>query len=198
MEIALKEILKIYISPFLKTNGFKKKGNSFYKKQNDLTYSISFPVDREYTENGAYFYMNCGIYSDAFEQLMGRAIKDFPKGYDNIHSVNFADITTSKNDRFLLETTTDFNVLSNEIKENIVKILTFFEKINNLETLMNHCLEHNFLVHYEDLMRYLAILKDDEKTQNYLLKIKEKLYSISDKALFFYTKKMQDLKAEYS
>jgi S-adenosylmethionine:diacylglycerol 3-amino-3-carboxypropyl transferase len=83
------------------------------------------------------------------------------------------------------------------MSDDVLKILAFFNQITSLETLMAYCLEHNYLVHHEDLMRYLAMQKDDEAAQKYMLKIKEKLDSIAANALRRYTEKMEQLKAEY-
>jgi plasmid stabilization system protein ParE len=63
---------------------------------------------------------------------------------------------------------------------------------------MDYCLEHNELVHHEDIMRYLAIKKDDAKMEKYLVKVREKLQKISDNAYSFYVQKSLKLKAEYA
>ena len=88
MELALKEVIKTHVQPVLKDMGFTKKANYFYKKKDGFTYAIYFPIDREYTENGAYFTVQFGIYSDELEVMLGREIKAFPKGYDFILNEN--------------------------------------------------------------------------------------------------------------
>jgi hypothetical protein len=198
MELALKEVLKNHIQPFLKTHGFKKKSSYFYKKSNDFIYAFYFPIDREYTENGAYFTVQFGVYSEALETMLGRDIQAFPKGYDFILNESVLTHICDNNDRYLLENTTNLDVFGKKMQDDLGQILVFFNRFSTLEILMDYCLEHNYLVHYEDLMRYLVIKQDDEKMDKYLLKIKEKLYRISDNAHAFYVQKSLKLKAEYA
>jgi hypothetical protein len=141
--------------------------------------------------------MICGIYSAEFERMVGREINAKPKGYDNIFSHNFSIITEIGNGRFLIEKGSDLKVLGKEIIEILEKSIAFFSTITTLEVLMNHSLEHNYLVHHEDQMRYLVIIKNEEKTAKYLAKIKEKLYQISERAYANYVQKFEQLKTEY-
>jgi Domain of unknown function (DUF4304) len=197
MEEKLNELITTLITPFLKSHGFKKQKHYFHKTDRYFTFSINFPVDREYTENGAFVWLICGIYSAEFEGMMGRGIKSKPIGYDNIFSHNYSTITGKDDDRFLIEKTSDLDILGKEMIDILEKIMAFFSTINSLDGLMNHCLEHNYLVHHEDQLRYLAMIKDEEKSGKYLGKIKEKLYQISEKAYSVYAQKLEKFKAEY-
>jgi Domain of unknown function (DUF4304) len=198
MELILKEVVKTHIQPVLKQAGFKKKGNYFYKTNNGFTHGIYVPIDREYTENGAYFTVQYGIYSEALEELLGREIKTFPKGYDFI--LNSNDLTQKEDEyeRYLLESTTNLDTFGKKMSDDILQVLAFFNQITSLEAMIDYCLEHNYLVHHEDLMRYLVMQKDEEKTKKYMLKIKEKLDKIAANALARYWEKLEQLKAEYS
>jgi hypothetical protein len=198
MELALKEVLKNHIQPVLKDMGFKKKGNYFYKKSDDFIYAFYVPIDREYTENGAYFTVQFGIYSEALETMLGREIQPFPKGYDFILNESVLTHIYDQNDRYLLENTTNLDVFGKKMQDDLLQILVLFNHITTLKSVINYCLEHNDLVHHEDLLRYLAITKDDKKMKKYLSKIKKKLYDISDKAHALYVQKSLKLKAEYA
>jgi Domain of unknown function (DUF4304) len=198
MELALKEVIKTHIQPVLKEMGFKKKGNYFYKKSNDFIYAFYFPIDREYTENGAYFTVQFGIYSEALETMLGREIQAFPKGYDFILNESVLTHICDKDDRYLLENTTNLDDFGRKMQDDFLQILVLFNHLTTLKSLMDYCLEHNYLVHYEDLMRYLVIKKEDRKMKKYLSKIKEKLYSRAEKAHAFYVQKSLKLKAEYT
>jgi hypothetical protein len=98
----------------------------------------------------------------------------------------------------LLENTTDLDDFGAKMQHDLLHVIIFFHMTTTVDSVMNYCLEHNFLVHYEDLMRYLAIKKDDKNRKKYLLKIKEKLYKISDNALTFYEKKSLELMEKYA
>jgi Domain of unknown function (DUF4304) len=198
MELALKEVIKNDIQPVLKEMGFSKKANYFYKKKDGFIYAIWVPIDREYTENGAYFTVQFGIYSEALEMMLGREIKAFPKGYDFILNENVLRYCGKENERYLLENTTNLTVFGENMLDDLLQILVFLNQTTTMKAFMDYCLEHNYLVHYEDLMRYLAIIKDDKKMKKYLSKIKEKLYKISDNAYAFYVQKSLKLKAEYT
>jgi Domain of unknown function (DUF4304) len=198
MELALKEVIKKDIQPVLKEMGFSKKANYFYKKKDGFIYAIWFPIDREYTENGAYFTVQFGIYSEVLETMLGREIQPFPKGYDFILNESVLTHICDKDDRYLLENTTNLDVFGKKMQDDLLQILVLFNHITTLKSVMNYCLEHNDLVHHEDLMRYLAITKDEKKMKKYLSKIKEKLYKIADNAHAFYVQKSLKLKAEYA
>ncbi len=198
MEEKLNELINIVIAPFLKSHGFKKQKQYFHKTDRDFTFSINFPVDREYTENGAYVWMICGIYSAEFEGMMGREIKLKPRGYDNIFSHNFSTITGTGDERLLIEKTSDLEVLGKEMIEILDKIMAFYSTITTLDVFINHCLTQNYLVHHEDLLRYLAIKNDENLTAFYFTKIKERLQRIADNAFEAYQKKSEKLRAEYA
>ncbi len=197
MEEKLNELIKLYVAPFLKSHGFKKQKHYFHKTDNDFTFSINFPVDREYTENGAFVWLVCGIYSAEFEGMMGKEIKPKPIGYDNIFSHNFSTIIDKTDDRLLVEKISDLAVLGKEVIDILEKIMVFYSTINSLDDLMNNCLEHNYLVHHEEQLRYLAIIKDEEKMVKYLAKIKEKLYQIAENAYAKYAQRLENLKLKY-
>jgi hypothetical protein len=198
MELALKEVIKNDIQPVLKEMGFSKKANYFYKKKDGFVYAIWISIDREYTDDGAYFTMQFGIYSEALEVMLGREVKAFPKGYDFILNENVLTLCHRQYERYLLENTTDLNVFVANMLDDMLQVLVFFNHTTTLKSVINYCLEHNDLVHHEDLMRYLAIIKEDKKMKKYLSKIKEKLYKISDNAHAFYVQKSLKLKAEYT
>jgi hypothetical protein len=196
MDKILKELLKNHISPFLKTNGFKRRGNHFYGKDGDFTITFTMPIDREYTETGAIFYFTCGIYSEQLAQLLGEEVKPFPKGYDHIFNHAIQTIFPSENTIFHANENGENGEIVEKIKENLT--LVFVSKLKNIDDLINCCIEYNELVHHEEIMRYLAIQKDDEKMEKYLKKVKEKLQKITDNAFGFYTQKSLKLKAEYA
>lgn len=193
MELTLKEVIKSDIQPVLKEMGFSKKANYFYKKKDGFIYAIWFPIDREYTENGAYFTAQFGIYSEALEVMLGREVKAFPTGYDFILNENVLTLCQRQYERYLLENTTDLTVFGVNMLDDMLQVLVFFNHTTTLKSVINYCLEYNGLVHHEDLMRYLAITNDDKKMKKYLSKIKEKLYRISDTAHAHYVQKSTPL-----
>jgi Domain of unknown function (DUF4304) len=198
MDKILKELLKNHISPFLKTHGFKRRGNHFYRKDGDFTITFAMPIDREYTDDGAFFNFVCGIYSDQLAQLLGEEIKAFPKDYDHIFNHSIQGIFSSDNSLFHANKNGGNEETMLEIKENLTKMFVFISKLKNVDDLINCCIEYNELVHHEEIMHYLAIQKDDERMEKYLKKVKEKLQKITDNAFGFYTQKSLKLKAEYA
>jgi hypothetical protein len=199
MTEAINQFIKTLLYPYLKTLGFKKRGNLFYKKEGDFTFSISIHIDKEYTEFGAFFYIGIHIYSDQFETMMGRDLKPFPKDYDNLFSTNTRDLLGLETQEvtFCIKRDGENEELLLKIKEVIEKVMLVLNKIDTFDTFILHCLTHNYLVHYEDLLRYLAIKKDEKLTTFYFSKIKERLLGISDRAFASYQKRFEDFKLEY-
>ncbi len=198
MEKILKQLINNYISPFLRAQGFKRRGNSWYRKNDDFTVSFTMPVDLEYTNEGAIFYLRCGVYSDELATMLGEEIKAFPKGYDYIFHYAIQDIFPPNEDVFHAHRNGENEETIHELKKNITKSLDFIANLKSVDALMDYCAEHNYLVHHDEIMRYFIIKKDEEKLQKYMLKIKEKLQRISDRAFESYTQKSLKLKAEYN
>jgi hypothetical protein len=59
---------------------------------------------------------------------------------------------------------------------------------------VNACIKENYLVHHEDLFKYLVITKDDKRLQRYLKFVKQRLIEISERAYTAYLQKVEDLK----
>jgi hypothetical protein len=198
MDEILKNLLKNHISPFLKSHGFKRRGIRFYRKDGDFTLTFALAIDLEYTETGALFNFLFGIYSDQLAQLLGEEIKQYPDGYDNILNHTVQDINGSNETIFHANKNGENDELISILQENILKSLDFVAKIKTLDDLMNCCLERNKLVHYQEIMKYLAIVKDENRQKAYLLLVKAHLQQISDNAYQFYVKKLEQLKVEYA
>jgi penicillin-binding protein-related factor A (putative recombinase) len=52
----------------------------------------------------------------------------------------------------------------------------------------------NYLVHFDDLFKYLVITKDDKRLLRYLKFVKQRLIEISERAYTGYLQKVEDLK----
>lgn len=196
MTEAIKRFIKIYLTPILKTHGFKRRGNRFYKKNDDLTFSISLHIDREYVESGAFFYITVGIYSDKFETLMKRELNRFPIGYDNLYQGNTRDLLGLETNEatFHVNRSGENDELLQRIKETVERVMLILSKIDSFDSFVLHCLQHNYLVHHEDLLRYLAAKNDDELTAFYFGKIKERLQKITDDAYVCYVQKFESFR----
>ncbi len=60
--------------------------------------------------------------------------------------------------------------------------------------MVDTCIKENYLVHHEDLFKYLVITKDDKRLQRYLKFVKQRLIEISERAYTAYLQKVEDLK----
>jgi Domain of unknown function (DUF4304) len=197
MDEILKNILKNHLSPFLRSHGFKRRGNRFYRKDGDFTITFALAVDREYTETGAFFFFLCGVYSDQLAQLLGEEIKQYPDGYDHIFNHSILEINGEKEKEFHANRNGENDETVQQIKEYLQKTLDFVIKFKTLDDLMDYCLEHNQLVHHQEIMRYLAIVKDETRQKAYLVRIKEKLQQITDDAYAKYVEKMEGYRKQY-
>jgi Domain of unknown function (DUF4304) len=197
MDEILKNILKNHLSPFLRSHGFKRRGNRFYRKNGDFTITFALAVDREYTDTGAFFYFLCGVYSDQLAQLLGEEIKQYPDGYDHIFNHSILEINGEKEKEFHANKNGENDETVQQIKEYLQKTLDFVAKLKTLDDLMDYCLEHNQLVHHKEIMRYLAFVKDETRQKAYLVRIKEKLQQITDDAYAKYVEKMEGYRKQY-
>jgi hypothetical protein len=197
MDEILKNILKNHLSPFLRSHGFKRRGNRFYRKNGDFTITFALAVDREYTDTGAFFYFLCGVYSDQLAQLLGEEIKQYPDGYDHIFNHSILEINGEKEKEFHANKNGENDETVQQIKEYLQKTLDFVANLKTLDDLMDYCLEHNQLVHHQEIMRYLAIVKDETRQKAYLVRIKEKLQQITDDAYAKYVEKLEGYRKQY-
>lgn len=161
------EIIRDAVAPFLKSKGYKKRHLYFYKQAHDMNYNISFQNSVYNSYKRVTVYVNCGIYANALEKWVGNPIIDFPKSYESLFEQRFENLTGYSKQAFEVTLTTDKALLSQEIVENLQKVIDFYEKVPHLDALMDVCIERNFLRDSTKIFTYLKFQNDVERIALY-------------------------------
>lgn len=162
------EILNEKIAPFLKKNGFKKQNLNFYKQEEDLKFMFNFQRNRYNSVNYVRFYINCGIYSEEFEQMVGEEIFRNPKEYECLFRVRIEQITKYTKSEFEVKEGDERSkiILSNLVIRELEKVINFYKTIHTIDELVDLCIKKDTFFH-EKVLTYLSLKKDMSRLEKY-------------------------------
>jgi hypothetical protein len=179
-------IIEECIAPFLVQIGYTRHKNYFYYKNDDMMYSYDCYLEKM-SNKKFHFYIIASVDSTIFNKTINRTVEQLPSGYDNIYSKVIFESDNLKNE-------------SGQIQEKIISVLSKIENklntITNVENLVDVCIKENYLVHHEDLFKYLVITKDEKRLKHYLTFVRKRLNDIADRAYEAYFNKISTLKKE--
>jgi hypothetical protein len=182
-----KDIIENSIAPLLLELGYTRHKNYFYYAANDLIYSYDCYIEK-ISKNVIHFYILAGIDSKIFNKTIRRTNHKMPSEYDNIYSTVIFNCETTERG-------------IEKIEQDVINTLRNIENklngISSVKDLVDTCINENYLVHHEDLFKYLVITKDEKKLQRYLKFVKQKLNQIAERAYASYLQKVEDLKIFY-
>jgi hypothetical protein len=161
------------VNPYLKSEGFKKKGLSFYKRTGDLIYLFNFQNSRGNSAEQATFYINCGIHSTIVDKVLGAKEKPEPKEYECYFRKRISALTNSSNDDFSIDKKTSIEKIATDVLKELATSIQFFNAINSTVELTDLMIERNGLNNYSKLFEYLLKTKDDTR----LIILAKKLFS---------------------
>lgn len=179
------EIMKEQIAPFFKKHGYKKRNLNFYKVENGLTFLCNFQKGAVNSTDYVSFYINCGIYCDEFESIVGEEILPNPKEYDCLFRERTEQITKSGNQQFEITESSEAgkSKVSGEILTECEKVIEFFESVKTIDDLVKLSIErHTYF--YEKVFKYLCIKKDFAEAETFFQKFGE-IFKDDDRYLFF-------------
>jgi hypothetical protein len=179
-----KDIIENSIAPLLLELGYTRNKNYFYFAADDLIYSYDCYIEK-ISKNVIHFYILASVDSKMFNKTIGRINHKLPSRYDNIYSTAIFNCETLESGIEKIEQDVISTLRNKEIKLN---------KISTVSDLVDTCITENYLVHHEDLFKYLVITKDDKRLQRYLKFVKQRLIEISERAYTAYLQKVEDLK----
>jgi Domain of unknown function (DUF4304) len=158
------EILKESVTPFLKKEGYKKQNFNYRKSSNGLTYLINFQSGGNNNIDYAMYYINCGIYCNELEMLVGEKIITSPKEYDCLLNQRIESITQWNKTYLEIIESSDAGkkIIATELVRELEKLIAFFKTITSIEELANICLEKGTFFN-EKLLTYFCIKKDIKK-----------------------------------
>lgn len=179
-----RDIIENSISPFSLQLGYTRYKNYFYYDNGEFIYSYDCYLEKM-KKKEFHFYIIASVDSKTFNERINRTNTPLPKGYDNIYSKVI----------FQCE---NLNDTSKNVQKDIITILNKIEikldKIKKISNLVDTCVKENYLVHHEDLFKYLVITKDEKRLRYYLAFVRKRLNDIADRAYETYLNKIDDLK----
>jgi hypothetical protein len=179
------EILKESVNPFLKKYGYKRQAMNFRKTENGLTYVLNFQSSGYNSVDYAAYYINCGIYCDEFERLVGEAILPNPKEVDCLFRERIERITQSGKQQIEILESSDIGKkrISNQLLSELEKVISFFKEIKTMDDLVSLCIErHTF--YYEKIFKYLCLKKDMILLEIFFQKFGE-IFKDDERYIFF-------------
>jgi hypothetical protein len=182
-----KDIIENCIAPLLLQFGYTRQENYFYYNNGDLTYSYDCYIEKM-SKNVIHFYILAGVDSKKFNKTIGRTNHKMPSGYDNIYNNAILNIESIEHSIEKMQLDIVTTLTNTENKLNCISSVT---------DLVDTCINENYLVHHEDLFKYLLITKDEKRLEHYLKFIKKRLIEISERAYASYLQKIEDLKIIY-
>jgi Domain of unknown function (DUF4304) len=179
------EILKESVNPFLKKHGYKRQGMNFRKTENGLTYVLNFQSSGYNSVDYAAYYINCGIYCDEFENIVGEAFIANPKEVDCLFRERIEQITESGKQQIEVLESSDIGKekVSNQLLSELEKVISFFEKIKTVDDLVTLCIE-NHTFYYEKIFKYLCLKKDLIQLDIFFQKFGE-IFKDDERFIFF-------------
>ncbi len=155
------EILKEHITPFFKKLGYKKHAYTYRKSENGLVYLFNFQSSGYNNIDYAAYYINCGIYFNEFETLVGENVLVYPKEVDCLYRVRIEDISNFGKQSIEIIESSEVGkiVITNELLAALEQAHHYLSKVNSMEALVNFCFENGTL--YETkMLTYLCVKKE--------------------------------------
>jgi hypothetical protein len=169
MKEKFNQLIADTVKPFLKTNGFAKKGMNFYRKKDDLIFLFNFQNSQSNSFRETKFYINCAIHSTKIDKVIGKTERSEPKEYECYFRDRISSITQSINDGYFLKENTDLPNLSLTIITDLKTVILMFDNIQSTNDLIDLMINENGLNNYSELFEYL-ILTENKKGLKHFVK----------------------------
>src|SRR5690606_10807921 len=151
MKEKFNQLITDTVKPFLKANGFNKKGMDFYRKQDDLIFLLNFQSSQSNTYEQTKFYINCGIHSIKIEEVIGKKKLLEPKEYNCYFRNRISLIANSTDDGYLISQDTDIQNLGFSIIADLKTVISMFDNIQSTNDLTDLMINKNGLNNYKEL-----------------------------------------------
>lgn len=171
MKEKFNQLLKDTIKPFLKENGFIKKGMNFYRKKDEMIYLINFQNSQGNTFEQTKFYINCGVHSTKIDTIIGKLELPEPKEYECYFRNRISSINKLNDDGYLINEDTDLPNLSLTIITDLEATISMFIKIKTTNDLTDLMITKNGLDNYIELFEYLIQTENKEDLTLFVKKL---------------------------
>lgn len=167
------KVIKEGFHAVLKSIGFKKKGNNFYKQLQGFGQIINIQKSSWYTKDHIHFTINTGLFLPehwrGHNYNHGKSVPEFPSELECIIRKRIGELKDGKDVWYDLEEQTDENKLVSEIVNNLHSyILPYFESNKTKEALIKAIDNKNsFLDPLEKLIAYSELKHFDKAKTEY-------------------------------
>ncbi|WP_281546349.1 DUF4304 domain-containing protein [Grimontia sp. SpTr1] len=132
------EIVKLGLTPLLKTHGFKKKARNFYRQHEDRIDLINVQASQFNTGKEGQFTVNVGVYFPAISAITDApAVKGMPKEYDCTARERIGLLSSENKDTWWsVDNSVDINNIAAELALSVESLcLPWLAKMADLENL---------------------------------------------------------------
>ena len=196
MKEEFNKIISESVKPFLKANGFKKKGLNFYRVTDSIIFLLNFQKSFSNTSDETRFYINCNIHSNEIDEVLGRAKIVEPKEYDTFYRNRISEIIQSERAYYTINAETDVQQLTTDILTDLGVAIHLFDSVQSTDDLVNLMIRDNGLSRYEELLTYFLLKNKEKEASEYI----NKLYHNwgTDKRWEIFGRKIKNILVKYS
>ncbi|MGN5954144.1 DUF4304 domain-containing protein [Sphingobacterium lactis] len=127
LNLTLKNLINDTIAPLLKSMGFKKNGNNFYREIGEIGQCVNVQQSRWNSVESKEFTINVGLlHKGILKTHLNKEIPKFPKEYDCLVSTRLSHLKIKGDHWYELNTNTAFKAIANEINNDVISYLIPF------------------------------------------------------------------------
>ena len=163
-------VLKEGITPILKENGFKKKGQNYYKSIGEIGQTVNIQKDKWNSKDEIKFTINLGIFSEKYwlwdvDFDKSKKITQLTKESESIIRKRIGELKYGKDFWYSIESQRLEWKLVKDIKEDFVNyILPFFKELDTKDKLINH-LKSNQSEYGNDYRLFILLAEEGLKEE---------------------------------
>ena len=184
MQEYFNELITTKINPFMKNNGYKKYGLSYYTYINNFVLLINIQKSQGNTSDVVRFYINCGIYFKNIEMKLGNNILEKPKTYNCHYQKRIEQITRSNTQWYEISKNSNMELLTKILLNEINSVIGFYKQIKTEDDFLSLIINSNGLNNYEKIFKYLKYSNKTEHISEYRNNIEELLKNDHRKGFF--------------
>ena len=171
MQEKLKQFINVNVKNMLMKDAYKKSGSAYYKASGDLIYCINFQKSMGNRAQSARFYINIGIYSKQYQDVLQKEIKEQPNVTDWHVNKRIEQITGAPYTHYQIE---DWAIpdLDKQISAELGNANVFFSGIDSTEKMMLYLLSL-VGINY-DLFRYILAKREYVLAERCFSEVKSK------------------------
>lgn len=127
LNLSLKNLINDTTAPLLKSMGFKKSGNNFYREIGDIGQCVNVQQSRWNSLESKEFTINIGLlHKEIFKTHLNKEIPKFPREYDCLVCTRLSHLKNRGDHWYELNTNTALEAIAKEINNDVISYLIPF------------------------------------------------------------------------